>query len=121
LPAFGSATDAEDVSKYRTGTVSGICFALVFFCLTAVGPWSRFPKDAESCVVSAMLGGLLAFVVTMVIHGRRIRRGNGEGVASALASIVIGWVLTVTIGFAAIFILLEAVWFLVLPFSHVSG
>ena len=109
------------MSKYRTGTVSGISFALIFFCVTAVGPWSRFPKDAEACVLSAMLGGLLAFVVTMVIHGRRIRRGDTGGVASALASIVIGWVLTLVIGFMAGFILVEALWFLVLPFGHVSG
>jgi hypothetical protein len=121
LPAFGSATDAEGVNKYLTGTVSGISFALIFFCITAVGPWSRFPRDAESCVVSAMLGGLLAFVVTMVIHGRRIRRAGPGGVASALASVVFGWVLTVIIGFTASIVLIEALWFLVLPFGHVSG
>lgn len=109
------------MNKYRTGMVSGISFALVFFCVTAIGPWSRFPGDAGSCAVSAVLGGLLAFVVTMVIHGRRIRRGATEGVASALASVVFGWVLTVIIGFTAIFVLLEAIWFLVLPFGHVSG
>lgn len=109
------------MNKYRTGTVSGISFALIFFCVTAVGPWNRFPRDAESCVVSAVLGGLLAFVVTMVIHGRRIRRGDTGGVASALASVVFGWVLTVIIGFTASIVLLQALWFLVLPFSHVSG
>jgi kynurenine formamidase len=122
LPAFGSATDAEGVDKYRTGMVGGISFALVFFCVTAIGPWSRFPKDAESSVATAVLGGLLAFALTTVIHGRRIRRGDTGSVASALASIVFGWVLTVLIGFTAVFVLVEAVWFLVLPFSrHVGG
>jgi hypothetical protein len=121
LSAFRPATDAEGVNKYLTGTVSGISFALVFFCITAIGPWSRFPSDAESCVASAMLGGLLAFAVTTAIHGRRIRRGDTGSAPSALASIAFGWVLTVVIGFMAIFVLAEALWFLILPFSHVSG
>jgi len=35
LPAFGSAADAEGVNKYLTGTVSGVSFALAFFCILA--------------------------------------------------------------------------------------
>jgi hypothetical protein len=113
--------DAEGVSKHLAGAASGISFALVFFCVMAIGPWSRFPRSGESYVLSAVLGGLLAFTVTTVIHGRRIRHGDTGSVASALASIVFGWVLTVIIGFMAAIVLLEAFWFLVLPFSHVSG
>jgi hypothetical protein len=109
--------DAEGVNKHLTGAVSGISFALVFFCVTAIAPWSRFPRSLEP----AVLGGLLAFALTTVIHGRRIRHGDTGGVASALVSIVYGWILTVVIGFTASIVLLEAFWFLVLPFAHASG
>jgi hypothetical protein len=39
LPALGSATDAEGVNKYLCGTVSGISFAVAFFCILAGGSW----------------------------------------------------------------------------------
>ena len=39
-----------------------------------------------------------------------------------LASIALGWVLTVIIGFTVFIVLLNVLWFLVLPFSsHVGG
>jgi hypothetical protein len=114
----GSATDAEGVNKYLCETVSGISFAVAFFCILAGSSWGQFSRS----VGSAALGGLLAFAVTTVIHGRRIRHGGAGGAASVLASIALGWVLTVIIGFMAFIVLLNVLWFVVLPFSgHVTG
>ena len=110
------------MNKYLSGTVSGISFALAFFCILAGGPWGHLSRSGESYVESAALGGLLAFAVTTVIHGRRIRHGGTGGAASVLASIALGWVLTVIIGFTAIIVLVNVFWFVVLPFSgHVGG
>jgi hypothetical protein len=106
------------VNKYLTGTVSGACFALIFFTILAIPPWGHLSRAGAGYAEWATFGGLLAFAVTTVIHGRRIRSGAPGGTASVLASIAFGWLLTVIIGFLLIFVLLNVLWFLILPFSH---
>ena len=76
------------MGRYQAGAVSCISFALACFACLGGGPWSHLHSIGGAYVAGAVLGGLVAFIATTVMHGRR---GGSSGTTRALASMAFGW------------------------------